>query len=77
METLRVELGDNSYNIYFNNNFDALINALDDINAPKKMLIVTDETNVSVIAVGGDGDEPVNVLRWYLKEYVSRLEKPV
>ena len=29
----------------------------------QKMLIVTDETNVSVIAVGGDGDEPVNVLR--------------
>lgn len=39
--------------------------------------VVTDETNVSVIAVGGAGDESIDFLRWYLKEYVSRLEKPV
>lgn len=45
MEKLFVDLGKNSYDILFSDSFAGLIPALADINAPKKLLIVTD-TNV-------------------------------
>lgn len=45
METLRVDLGENSYDIKFSADFSGLSEALSGINAPKKLLIVTD-TNV-------------------------------
>lgn len=45
MEKLFVDLGENSYDILFSDSFSGLIPALSDINAPKKLLIVTD-TNV-------------------------------
>ena len=45
MEKLRVNLGENSYNILFDTNYDRLSEALSEINASKKLLIVTD-TNV-------------------------------
>ena len=46
METLRVDLGENSYDIKFSADFLGLPKALSDINAPQKLLIVTD-TNVN------------------------------
>ncbi len=46
MEKLKVNLDENSYNILFSDNFDGLGEALGDIDAPKKLLIVTD-TNVA------------------------------
>ena len=45
MEKLHVNLGENSYDIKFTDSFTALPDALRKINAPKKLLIVTD-TNV-------------------------------
>lgn len=45
MEKLFVNLGKNSYDILFSDSFANLTAALKDINAPKKLLIVTD-TNV-------------------------------
>lgn len=45
MKKLYVNLAENSYNILFSDSFEALPNALTEINAPKKLLIVTD-TNV-------------------------------
>ncbi len=45
MEKLYVDLGEKSYDILFTDSFAALPRALSDINAPEKLLIVTD-TNV-------------------------------
>ncbi len=45
MEKLRVNLGINSYDILFSEDFDTLAQAMENIGAPKKLLIVTD-TNV-------------------------------
>lgn len=45
MERLFVDLGKNSYDILFSDSFSGLVGAMKDINAPKKLLIVTD-TNV-------------------------------
>ena len=45
MKTLSVNLKDRSYNIHFEYDFSGLANCLSKINAPKKMLLVTD-TNV-------------------------------
>lgn len=45
MERLYVNLGENSYNISFHSDFGRLCEVLGEINAPKKLLIVTD-TNV-------------------------------
>lgn len=45
VKKLCVRLGSKSYNIHFNDSFDGLVCALKEINAPEKMLIVTD-TNV-------------------------------
>lgn len=42
MEKLYVNLGENSYNIIFTDSFDLLPKMLEEINAPKKILIVTD-----------------------------------
>lgn len=42
MEKLFVDLGENSYNILFSDSFSGLAEALKDINAPQKLLIVTD-----------------------------------
>lgn len=46
MRTLRVDLQENSYDIWFEKNFDAFGDALAQINAPQKLLVVTD-TNVN------------------------------
>lgn len=45
MNTLRVNLQENSYDIQFEKSFDGLTKSLSDIGAPKKLLVVTD-TNV-------------------------------
>jgi len=45
MEKLRVNLGENSYDIHFAADFSGLSSAMAEIGAPKKLLIVTD-TNV-------------------------------
>ncbi len=45
MDSLHVNLGDNSYNIIFGDSFSSLADELKKINAPQKLLIVTD-TNV-------------------------------
>ena len=42
MEKLHLNLGINSYDIKFSDSFDGLLDALKEINAPKKLLIVTD-----------------------------------
>lgn len=42
MEKLYVDLGENSYDILFSDGFDNLPKAMESINAPKKLLIVTD-----------------------------------
>lgn len=51
MDKLFVNLGANSYDIYFTDSFSQLAAALDEINAPEKLLIVTD-TNVEKIYAG-------------------------
>ncbi len=48
MERLKLDFGENSYDIVFETSFDALCDALAKINAPKKLLIVTD-SNVEAI----------------------------
>jgi 3-dehydroquinate synthase len=45
MDKLFVDLGENSYDILISDSFDGLSDALSEINAPKKLLVVTD-TNV-------------------------------
>lgn len=45
MDKLHLSLGMNSYDIKFSESFDGLIKSLEEINAPKKLLVVTD-TNV-------------------------------
>lgn len=45
MDKLRVNLGENSYDICFTDSFGGLCAALKEINAPQKLLVVTD-TNV-------------------------------
>lgn len=42
MEKLFVDLGKNSYEILLTDSFSSLTKALEDINAPKKLLVVTD-----------------------------------
>lgn len=42
MEKLFVDLGENSYEILLTDSFSSLTKALEDINAPKKLLVVTD-----------------------------------
>lgn len=51
MEKLNVNLGKNSYNILFTDNFDALPSAMREIGAPRKLLIVTD-SNVKKLYAG-------------------------
>ncbi len=51
MEKLFVDLGENSYDILFSDSFSGLPPALADINAPKKLLIVTD-SNVEKLYAG-------------------------
>lgn len=46
MEKLSLDFGENSYNIWFEKDFSNLTDAMKSINAPKKLLIVTD-SNVS------------------------------
>ena len=58
MEKLYVNLGENSYDILFSDSFENLPKAMADINAPKKLLIVTD-TNVEKLYA----DEVNGVLR--------------
>ena len=48
METLRVNLKENAYNISFHSDFSLLADVMKSINAPKKLLVVTD-TNVEEI----------------------------
>ena len=48
METLRVNLKENAYNISFHSDFSLLSDVMKSINAPKKLLVVTD-TNVEKI----------------------------
>ena len=48
MDKLYVNLGENSYDIVFGDSFNQLADTLKEINAPKKLLIVTD-TNVCKI----------------------------
>ena len=57
MEKLYVDLGENSYDIKFSSDFDGLGQALEEINAPKKILIVTD-SNVNELY----SDEVKNIL---------------
>lgn len=42
MEKLFVDLGKKSYDILFSDSFNGLAKAMSDINAPKKLLVVTD-----------------------------------
>ena len=42
MEKLFVDLGKKSYDILFSDNFNGFAKAMSDINAPKKLLVVTD-----------------------------------
>lgn len=42
MDKLHLSLGINSYDIKFSESFDGLVKSLEEINAPKKLLIVTD-----------------------------------
>ena len=57
MDKLFVDLGENSYNILFSDSFSGLSEALTEINAPKKLLIVTD-SNVNELYA----DEVNNIL---------------
>lgn len=58
MEKLYVDLGKNSYDILFTDSFAALPKAMTDINAPKKLLVVTDSNVEKLYA-----DEVNNILR--------------
>lgn len=58
MEQIRVNLGINSYNISFHSDFGRLLDVMREINAPKKLLIVTD-TNV----LGLYADEVCTILK--------------
>lgn len=58
MDKLYVDLGNNSYNIHFTDSFLQLAEALSGIDAPKKLLVVTD-TNVAPLY----GDEVMTLLR--------------
>ena len=49
MEKLFVDLGKKSYDILFSDNFNGFAKAMSDINAPKKLLVVTD-SNVKLYA---------------------------
>lgn len=60
MDKLYVNLGENSYNISFHSSFDDLANMLGEINAPKKLLVVTD-TNVEKLYA----DEVLKILSDY------------
>lgn len=51
MEKLFVDLGKNSYEILLTDSFSSLTKALEDINAPKKLLVVTD-SNVQKLYAG-------------------------
>lgn len=51
MESLYVNLGENSYNISFHTDFDELAKIMSEINAPKKLMLVTD-TNVEKFYAG-------------------------
>lgn len=51
MDKLHVNLGADSYDICFTDSFDSLTESLKEINAPKKLLIVTD-TNVEPLYAG-------------------------
>ena len=42
MEKLFVDLGKKSYDILFSDSFNGFAKAMSDINAPKKLLVVTD-----------------------------------
>lgn len=57
MDKLFVDLGENSYNILFSDSFSGLAEAMTEINAPKKLLIVTD-SNVNELYA----DEVNNIL---------------
>lgn len=58
MNTMKVNLGQNSYDISFHSNFDKLCDVLRSINAPEKLLVVTD-TNV----LGLYADEVCGILK--------------
>lgn len=58
MDKLIVNLSERSYDILFSDSFSELCNALKNINAPKKILIVTD-TNVDKLY----GDEVITLLK--------------
>lgn len=58
MDKLHVNLGENSYDICFSKSFDGLVNELKNINAPHKLLVVTD-TNVEKLY----GDEVDRLLK--------------
>ena len=51
MDRLHVDLGADSYDICFTDSFSRLVESLQEINAPKKLLIVTD-TNVKPLYAG-------------------------
>ncbi len=51
MDKLRVDLGEKSYDICFSDSFEQLAYEMENINAPKKLLIVTD-TNVEKLYAG-------------------------
>ncbi len=57
VKKLWVELGDKSYNIFFNTSFNNLCEALESVNAPGKLLIVTDSNVKELYA-----DEVCNIL---------------
>ena len=65
MDKLHVNLGADSYDICFTDSFDKLVESLEEINAPKKLLIVTDtnvrplyaqEVNSRLVEAGYDSD---------------------
>ncbi len=58
MEQMTVNLGQNSYNISFHTDFNGLCAVLEEIGAPKKLLVVTD-TNV----LGLYADEVIGLLK--------------
>lgn len=58
MDRLRVDLGENSYDICFTDSFEGLTNELKAINAPEKLLIVTDSNVEELYAA-----ELVNALK--------------
>lgn len=59
MDTLRVNLDEKSYNITFHDSFSQLAGVMEEINAPKKLLVVTDS----------------NVAELYLPEVMEILSK--